>query len=44
VNNALVILLLYVDELFLIGAEPLIIKCKKELYIEFDMKDIGLMH
>ena len=44
VNNAPVILLLYVDELFLIGEEPLIIQCKKELSTEFDMKDLGLMH
>jgi hypothetical protein len=44
VNNALVILLLYVDDLFLTGAKPLIIQCKKKLSIEFDMKDLGLMH
>jgi hypothetical protein len=44
VNNAPIILLLYVDDLFLTGAEPLIIQCKKELSIRFDMKDIGLMH
>jgi hypothetical protein len=44
VNNAPVILLLYVDNLFLTGAEPLIIQCKKEPDTEFDMKDLGLMH
>jgi hypothetical protein len=44
VNNAPVILLLYVDYLFLTGEESLIIQCKKELVVEFDMKDIGLMH
>jgi SOS response regulatory protein OraA/RecX len=44
VNNAPVILLLYVDDLFLIGEECLIIQCKKELASEFDMKDLGLMH
>jgi hypothetical protein len=27
-----------------LGAEPLIIQCKKELASEFDMKDLGLMH
>jgi hypothetical protein len=43
VNNAPVILLLYVD-LFLTGEESLIIQCKKELASEFDMKDLGLMH
>jgi hypothetical protein len=31
VNDATVILLLYVDDLFLTGAEPLIIQCKREL-------------
>jgi hypothetical protein len=44
VNDAPVILLLYVDYLFLTGAEPLIIQCKRELASEFDMKDLGLMH
>jgi hypothetical protein len=44
VNNAHVILLLYVDDLFLTGEESLIIQCKKELASEFDMKDLGLMH
>jgi hypothetical protein len=44
VNDALVILVLYVDDLFLIGANPLIIQCKRELASEFDMKDLGLMH
>jgi hypothetical protein len=44
VNNAPVILLLYVDDLFIIGEESLIIQCKKELTYEFDMKDLGLMH
>jgi hypothetical protein len=44
VNNAPFILLLYLDDLFLTGAKPLIIQCKKELSTEFDMKDLGLMH
>jgi hypothetical protein len=44
VNNVSVILLLYVDDLFLTGEESLIIHCKKELASEFDMKDLGLMH
>jgi hypothetical protein len=43
-NNALVILLLYVDDLFITGEESLIIQCKKDLASEFDMKDLGLMH
>ena len=40
----IVILLLYVDDFFLTGAEPLIIQCKKDLATKFDMKDLGLMH
>ena len=39
-----VILLLYVDDLFLIGNEKHIIDCKKKLAKEFEMKDLGLMH
>ena len=37
-------LVLYVDDLFLIGADPLIHQCKRELAAEFEMKDLGLMH
>eukprot|EP00253_Pinus_taeda_P014573 PITA_14573 len=37
------ILVLYVDDLFLTGADPLIHKCKRELAFEFKMKDLGLM-
>jgi hypothetical protein len=33
-----------VDDLFLTGAEELIARCKADLAIEFEMKDIGLMH
>ena len=35
-------LVLYIDELFLTGADPLIFKCKRELASEFEMKDQGL--
>ena len=38
-----VILLLYVDDLFLIGNGKQIIDCKKKLAEEFEMKDLGLM-
>lgn len=38
------ILVLYVDDLFLTGGEPLILQCKRELASEFEMKDLGLMH
>jgi hypothetical protein len=37
-------LILYVDDLFLIGDEKLIVMCKRELASEFEMKDLGLMH
>ena len=36
------ILVLYVDDLFLTGANPLIHKCKREMASEFEMKDQGL--
>eukprot|EP00253_Pinus_taeda_P028936 PITA_28936 len=38
------VLVLYVHDLFLIGADPFIQKCKMELASEFEMKDIGRMH
>ena len=38
------ILLLYVDDLFIIGAERLINSYKESLASEFEMTDIGLMH
>jgi hypothetical protein len=43
-DNEPVILLLYVDDLFLTGEEKLIVECKKRLASEFEMKDLGLMH
>jgi hypothetical protein len=43
-NDESVILLLYVDDLFLTGEEKLITDCKKKLVAEFEMKDLGLMH
>eukprot|EP00253_Pinus_taeda_P032628 PITA_32628 len=36
------ILVLYVDDLFLVGVNPLIHKCKRELVSEFEMKDQGI--
>jgi len=39
-----VILILYVEDLFLTGNEKLIAGCKEELSREFEMKDIGPMH
>ena len=44
VNNEPLILLLYVDDLFLTGNEKLILWRKKNLTSEFEMKDLGLMH
>jgi len=38
------ILVLYVDDLFLTGADPFIYQCTRELTFEFEMKDPGLMH
>jgi hypothetical protein len=38
------ILVLYVDDLFLTGDEQLIADCKVNLVAEFEMKDLGLMH
>eukprot|EP00253_Pinus_taeda_P017085 PITA_17085 len=35
---------LYVDDLFLIGADPHVHECKRELASKFEMKDVGLMH
>jgi hypothetical protein len=44
VQNHPVILVLYVDDLFLTGEENLIAQTKRELSAEFEMKDLGLMH
>jgi hypothetical protein len=43
-NDEPVILLLYVDDLFLTGEENLITECKKNLSAKFEMKYLGLMH
>ena len=43
-DDELVILLIYVDDLFLSGNEKHIVECKKKLVEEFEMKDLGLMH
>jgi hypothetical protein len=43
-NDEPVILLLYVDDLFLTGEEKLITECKKRLASEFEMKYLDLMH
>ena len=38
------VLLLYVDDLFITGREGPIVACKKDLAAENEMIDIGLMH
>jgi hypothetical protein len=43
-NDEPVILLLYVDDLFLTGEEKLITECKKRRASKFEMKDLSLMH
>jgi hypothetical protein len=40
----MLILILYVDDLFVIGAEDIIAECKLGLASEFEMSAIGLMH
>jgi len=37
------ILVLYVDDLLLTGSKKLIVRCKRELASEFEMKDLGLL-
>ena len=44
VDGDQVILLLYVDDLFLTGEEKLILDSKRKLTAEFKMKDLGMMH
>jgi hypothetical protein len=44
VKNYPIILVLYVDDLFLTGEEHLIAQTKSELSTQFKMKDLGLMH
>ena len=39
-----VILLLYVDDLFVTGVDGLIADTKRNLATEFKMKDLGMMH
>ena len=43
-GDGLMILLLYVDDLFLAGEDNPINECKKKLAVEFEMKDLGMMN
>ena len=36
--------LLYVDDLFVIGEDGLIVDTKRKLNAKFEMKDLGMMH
>jgi hypothetical protein len=40
----LLVLVLYVDDLFLTGAEKFIVGCKENMVVEFEMKSVGMMH
>eukprot|EP00253_Pinus_taeda_P002253 PITA_02253 len=44
VEGKQLIIVLYVDDLILIGDDQLIMSCKEYLAREFEMKDMGLMH
>ena len=44
VGDECLILVLYVDDLFLTGLERLIVECKRSLTYVFKMKDLGMMH
>jgi hypothetical protein len=44
VGDECLILVLYVDDLFLTGSESLIDECKRALAFEYEMKDLGMMH
>ena len=39
-----VMLLLYVDDMFVIGMDGLISDTKRKLATKFEMKDLGMMH
>jgi hypothetical protein len=44
VNGESLILVLYIDDLFLTNAKSLIVECKYEFTSKFEMKDLGMMH
>ena len=44
VGDEPLILVLYVDDMFLTGSSKLIKDCKENLATEFDMKDLAQMH
>ena len=44
INCESLILVLYIDDLFLTDTESLIVECKYVLASKFEMKDLGMMH
>jgi hypothetical protein len=44
VNGESLILVLYIDDLFLTDTESLVVECKYVLASEFEIKDRGMMH
>jgi hypothetical protein len=44
VNGESLILVLYIDDLFLINRERLIIECKYALASKFEIKELGMIH
>jgi hypothetical protein len=44
IGNDCLVLVLYVDDLYLTSSEKLIVECKKALTAKFEMKDLGMMH
>jgi hypothetical protein len=44
VNGEFLILVLYVDELFLTDTESCIVECKYALASKFEVKDLGMIH
>ena len=43
-GDGIMILLMYVDDLFLTGEDNPINECKKKLTAEFEMTNFGMMH
>jgi len=43
-DSGTVIFLLYMDDKFLTGDEKIIVECKRNIALEFEMKYLGMMH
>ena len=37
-------MVLYANDLFIIGVEKIISRCRVDVAIEFEIKDVGMMH